>query len=179
MRKIRDLSTIAGILVGGALTCGQAQWLNYPDPQTPRTKDGKPNLTAPAPLLNGRPDLSGVWQGERTSERELARVLGNEFNALQIDPQDFTKEVLDVFWGLRPEQVPLTAEGAAAEKRLVATPDQWPHTQCLPAGIPGDLFVLSLKILQTPREIVMATEIGSPLRQIYTDGRVLPKHPEP
>ncbi len=28
-----------------------AQWVNYPDPRTPRTADGKPNLTAPAPRL--------------------------------------------------------------------------------------------------------------------------------
>jgi hypothetical protein len=87
--------------------------------------------------------------------------------------------VLDVFWGLKPEQEPLTHEGAAAQKRLEATPDQWPHTQRLPASIPADLFVLSVKIVQAPREIVMATEIGSPLRQIYTDGRALPKDPEP
>jgi hypothetical protein len=87
--------------------------------------------------------------------------------------------VFDVFWGLKPEHEPLTPEGAAAQKRLDATPDQWPHTQCLPASIPADLFVLSVKIVQAPREIVMATEIGSPLRQIYTDGRELPKDPEP
>lgn len=172
MNKVLAVVLAAGLPLG-------AQWLNYPDPKTPRTRDGKPNLAAPAPRLNGRPDLSGVWQAERTSGRELARVLGDNFNAVQIDPQDFTKEVLDVFWGLKPEQVPLTPEGVAASKRLEATPDQWPHTQCLPAGIPGDLFVLSLKILQTAREIVMVTEIGSPVRQIYTDGRALPKDPDP
>jgi hypothetical protein len=156
-----------------------AQWQNYRDPQTPRTHDGKPNLAAPAPRLNGRPDLSGVWQGERTPPRELARVLGDQFNEIQIDPQDFTKEAFDVFWGMKPEQEPLTPEGAAAQKRLEATPDQWPHTQCLPASVPADQFVLSFKIFQAPREIVIATEIGSPLRQIYTDGRVLPKDPDP
>ena len=31
---------------------------------TPRTRDGKPNLAAPAPRAKGRPDLSGVWQVE-------------------------------------------------------------------------------------------------------------------
>jgi len=38
-----------------------AQWLDHPDPRIPRTKDGKPNLTAPAPRVNGKPDLSGLW----------------------------------------------------------------------------------------------------------------------
>jgi hypothetical protein len=156
-----------------------AQWHDYRDPHTSRTRDGKPNLTAPAPRLNGKPDLSGVWQAERTSTAELARVLGEDFNATQIDPQDFTRQALDVFWGLKPEQVPLTRAGAAAQKRLEASPEKWPHTQCTPASVPADMFVLSLKIFRTAREIVMASEIGSPLRQIYTDGRALPKDPEP
>src|SRR5262245_15574624 len=39
-----------------------AQWLDHPTPGTPRTADGKPDLTAPAPrTADGKPDLSGVW----------------------------------------------------------------------------------------------------------------------
>ena len=63
-----------------------AQWLNYRDPRIPRTKDGSPNLAAAAPRGHGKPDLSGVWQAERTPERELAGVLGDNFVRLQIDP---------------------------------------------------------------------------------------------
>lgn len=29
--------------------CANAQWLNHRDPRTPRMKDGKADLTAPAP----------------------------------------------------------------------------------------------------------------------------------
>jgi hypothetical protein len=91
-----DRSTMIGILFAGALACAHAQWLNHPDPRTPRTKDGKPNLTAPAPRLNGHPDLSGLWQAERTPEREYTSVLGNDFAALQIDLHDINKNVLNV-----------------------------------------------------------------------------------
>jgi hypothetical protein len=39
-----------------------AQWLNHPTPNIPRTPNGKPNLAAPAPRgADGHPDLSGVW----------------------------------------------------------------------------------------------------------------------
>ena len=39
-----------------------AQWINYPTPGVPKGRDGRPDLTAPAPRIGGKPDLSGVWQ---------------------------------------------------------------------------------------------------------------------
>ena len=42
-----------------------AQWLNHPTPNIPRTADGTPNLAAPAPRVDGHPDLAGVWTARR------------------------------------------------------------------------------------------------------------------
>ena len=40
----------------------RAQWLHRPTPGIPRTKDGKADLSAPAPrLADGKPDLGGIW----------------------------------------------------------------------------------------------------------------------
>jgi hypothetical protein len=72
---VRTISIVAA-LVTAALVCIEAQSLNYRDPSIPRTIDGRPNLSAPAPRLNGKPDLSGVWQAERTPVSEFVRVLG-------------------------------------------------------------------------------------------------------
>ena len=51
------------LLVAVAATCN-AQWLNQPTPNIPRTADGRPDLTAAPPrTADGHPDLSGNWQG--------------------------------------------------------------------------------------------------------------------
>jgi len=163
----------------GAVTYSPAQWLKYPDARTPRTKDGKPNLTAPAPRLNGKPDLSGLWQAEKTPEHEYERVLGKGFTALQVDTHDITKHVLNVFWGMKPEEEPLRPEAALILKRRQENPLEYPHTQCLPGSIPLALLVFTFKMIHTPLEIVMLSETADPPRQIHTDGRPLPKDPDP
>src|SRR6059036_2865051 len=115
LRAMRNLTLIIGIMLAGAFTYAHAQWVNYPDARIPRTKDGKPNLTAPAPRLNGKPDVSGLWQAERRPASEYDSVLGKGFSALQVDTHDITPNVLNVFWGIRPEEEPLRPEAAAIQ----------------------------------------------------------------
>src|SRR5256886_5143819 len=176
---MRNLTSMVGIMLAGALTYAHAQWVNYPDARIPRTKDGKPNLTAPAPRVNGKPDVSGLWQAERTPESEYDSVLGKGFTALQVDTHDITKYVLNVFWGMKAEEEPLRPEAASILKHRQVSPLEYPHTQCLPGGIPLALLVFTFKIIQTPHEIVMLSETADPPRQIHTDGRPLPKDPNP
>lgn len=133
--------------------------------------------TPPAPRLNGKPDLSGVWQAERSPVSEIAGVLGSDFTNLQVDINDVGKYYIDVFWGLKPDEEPLKPEALPILKQRARLPD--PTSRCLPAGIPGGLFIYAFKMIQTPREIVVLPESGDPPRQIYLDGRSLPANPQP
>ncbi|MEI4878577.1 hypothetical protein, partial [Klebsiella pneumoniae] len=78
------------------------------------------------------------------------RVLGADFDKLQVDSQDITKYVLDVFWGLRPEEEPLRPEAAEIVKQRRGLLS--PVAQCLPPGIPLSTFVYAFKLVQAPQE---------------------------
>ncbi len=150
------------LLALAALPSGQAQ--EYRDPQIPRTRDGKP-------------DLSGVWEADRTPVSEFVRVLGNNFVGEQVDLNDLTKEAIDVFWGVKSENEPLQPAGAAIVKQRETMTS--PSSRCLPMGVPASLFVYGFKMVQAPRELVILPGDGDPPRQIHTDGRALPKDIEP
>jgi hypothetical protein len=176
MSNARFASAIA---VSGLLAPSYAQWL-HPEPRTPRTRDGKAVLTAPAPRLNGKPDLFGVWQATRPTLDALRSYTGGSDPDplhLQIDQFDAADIHRNVFFGMKREDEPLKPEAIAIlSKRRNEQP---PQVRCLPQGIPGIMLVYAFKIVQTPRELIMIGESPDPPRQIYLDGRSLPKDPDP
>ena len=89
-----ELSVVIVLLAGGL----SAQWVSYPAPGTPRTRDGKPNLTAPAPRAsNGKPDLSGLWHVQPTGVAEMKRLFGDDLIKAAEDVADtFTRIALAV-----------------------------------------------------------------------------------
>src|SRR5690242_15700337 len=89
----------------------QAQWLNYSDPETPRTKDGKVNLAAAVPHdSKGKPDLSGVWQAEGAPISELMKILPAGVNGLGEDPPPLS--FFNVLAAYKPEESPLRPQFA-------------------------------------------------------------------
>jgi hypothetical protein len=172
-------SSIVAVLITAALACAEAQWLNHRDPRIPRTQDGRPNLSAPAPRLNGMPDLSGVWQAERTPASEFVRVLGPGLLKIQPDVNDVTKHVINVFWDVKPGEEPLRPEAAAFIEQRKKSGRDFQTAYCLPSSIPAAMLILNFKMIQAPGEIVVLSGNGDPPRQIYIDGRSLPKDPVP
>src|SRR5689334_4770382 len=96
------LIRIAIVLLSTSV-CANAQW-NAPIPGAPRTPDGKVNMTGPVPRVNGKPDLSGIWQVEGEP-----RAPGGLFGLGESTNSKYFRNILSDFPG---GQEPLTPEGA-------------------------------------------------------------------
>jgi hypothetical protein len=168
------------LLSTGASTGVHAQWLNYPTPGTPRSRDGKPNLAAPSPrAANGKPDLSGVWLHQPTSLAEMKRLFGGLIDAavkvsvpgMEVDT--VSKYGINILLDFKPEEAPMRP---AAADVLGRAPGADATNGCLPLGIPlSGLVSEPNKIVQSARMIVILYESDGTHRQIYTDGRGLPR----
>jgi hypothetical protein len=135
-----------------------AQWLNYPTPGTPRLSNGKPNLAAPTPRTSeGKPDLSGIWGGPGAGsyDRNIARDLS-------------------------PRDIQPWAE-AVYQQRVLDVGKDAPRANCLPDPFVYYHMVDVARIVQTPGLIVMLYQgtTNGVHRTIFTDGRPLPKDPNP
>jgi len=161
-----------GMIVVGACACAHAQWLNELTPGAPRTPDGKVNMTGPAPRVNGKPDLSGVWQVEAEP-----RAPGGLFGLGESPNSKYFRDILSDF--ARGEE-PLTPKGAEILRRNTQPGVVGPNLKCLPDGVPhADLLPEPFKIIQAPGQIVMLYEVLTIFRQVFTDGRKLPPDPSP
>lgn len=183
---MRGSKTKFTILLAGALACAQAQWLNHPSPGTPRTRDGKADLSAKTPRApNGKPDLSGVWQTEFSPPGEVERIVGGDIIPFVVpgdDPRIFSKYFFNILADFKPEEAPMRPETAEIFlNRVKAGSADSPTIHCLPTGLPAAdiLNYAPFKIIQAPNVIVMIYEIDNTHRQIHTDGRKLPVDPQP
>jgi hypothetical protein len=136
-----------------------AQWLKLPDKSIPRTKDGKPDLTAPTPRkADGKPDLSGIW----------------------IVPGP--KYLQNLAADLQPGDVPMQPWAAALTKERMTGKhaSEESDANCLPQGVPKiNVTPVPFKIVQNSDEVFILYEAFGIYRQIFMDGRALPKDPNP
>src|SRR6516225_253194 len=124
---------LIGISLLAVCLSGQAQWLNNPTAGAPRTPDGKVNMTGPVPHVNGKPDLSGIWQviGE-------PRTPGALFGIGESTNSRYFRDILADF---KRGEEPLTPEGAEMLRRNAQPGVVGPNLRCMPDGVPhGDLL---------------------------------------
>jgi hypothetical protein len=165
-------------------SAGRAQWINFREPAVPRTRDGKADMTAPAPkTADGKPDLSGVWMHEVTTVAEMKRLFGSRIEeALKVDAPGMEIGTQHRYSGnilldVKPEDSPMRPE-AVEQMRSNQAVNQLADA-CTPGrsmGFPlADLVSEPIQIVQAPRRTMILYEAGNFYRQIHTDGRVLPK----
>jgi hypothetical protein len=134
----------------------QAQW-EYRAAGIPRTADGKPNLSAPAPKTAwGTIDFSGVWQTDSKYNLNLAADL----------PKD---------------AVPMTPWAQALyDERQRTNGATDPEGFCLPPGIPRVNGVpFPVKIVQTPAVAIVLYETRTTFRQVFLDNHKVIRDPNP
>ena len=149
-----------------------AQWIDYPTKGIPRTPDGKPNLSAPAPrAADGKPDLSGMWDPD--------------YSPPVVPPGTVITTSLGPFFSLQSRRanaapIPMTpwAEAIFQERDRTFGVDR-PASHCLPHSIPDAMLIDNFKIIQDPGLTLILYEEFARFRQIFTDGRGLPKEMNP
>ena len=147
--------TIASVFLASASAFGQ--WLSYPTPGVPRLPDGKVNLSAPAPKnADGKPDFSGVWLTRGGYTGNIAK-------------------------DLKPGEVSFQPWAEALYKHRQDTMGKDdPQAYCVLSGVPRENVVpYPFKILHTKGMVVILYEALHSYRQIFMDGRALPKDPNP
>jgi hypothetical protein len=168
-KPTRTFALVASLVVLPASL--YAQWVTYPTAGVPRTRDGKPDMNAPAPrTADGNPDFSGIWLAERT---RLCPPEG-------CDDMQISFQFLDIGWrvpGGLPYQ-PWAADLVKTRRAELRKDD--PQSRCLPTGIVRmSTDPLYRKIVQTPGLLLILNERNASYRQIFLDGRPLPADPQP
>lgn len=162
-----------------------AQWLNYPQPGVPRLPNGKVDLSAKAPRTrDGRPDLSGVWQTELETAEMIASRSKDEAAKLVVpgdDPTTFSRYFFNILSDFTADNAPMRPATREYMKTIGERKAGNPSGLCLPHGLPqADLMSYApFKIVQTPGMIAVLYELDNNFRQIYVDGRTLPKDLNP
>ena len=185
--RLRFPSLPLVLLLAGSVTCADDQWLFYHEKDTPM-KDGKPDLFAKTPrAADGHPDLSGVWAVEHSAPGEIERLYGAaEANGPQAtagdDIRDMNKYFLNLFVDYKRGEEPIRPEWRVheAKVRQSGVNQSYSTLHCLPYPMPTKYFnIRPFKLMQTPRELGMYSEMDGNFRWIHLDGRPLPEDPFP
>jgi hypothetical protein len=141
-------------------------------------KDGRPNLSAPAPrATNGKPDLTGVWMHETFSLEQMKKFYGPAADEeANIGMEIFTvhKYGLNALLDAKPGEQVMTAAGQAAFKRRQQNRNLKDVCHSRYGWPVLSLLSEPFKIVQARQETMIVYEIDNQHRQVFTDDRKFP-----
>ena len=174
-----------------------AQWPKYKEAGVPRDAEGRMLMDSRTPRTpDGKPDLSGDWMradrdplpqelaGVVTARGETSRSGVAAERTTPAFPPDPNSPPLATFFDIGANVqggLPFIPSAAELKKSRMATSDKDnPDANCMPMGITQfHMQPQPRKIVQTPNLIVILYEANYGVRYIYTDGRSLPPQGEP
>jgi hypothetical protein len=160
---MRIASAAAATISLALATQASAQWQKVPDKNVP-IEAGKPNLAARAPRVDRHtPDLSGVWQPDADPNGKPGG----------LEQLVWPRYFVDITVDYKPGEVVLQPQADEIfEGRLKSEGRDSPAAHCKPVGPPElNSVPLPLKIVQTPKLIVILYEHETYSRQVFLDGR--------
>ena len=181
-----DRANRIGVLFAGVVFCAHAQWLNYPTPGTPRTPDGKPNLSArrrappmESPIFPG----SGGPSLRRLAKTSACSAAVGDFAVPGDDPRTFSEVFPKHPGGLqtrRNAHAPRGRRTVPEELRRGGERKVPRRAVCRKVSRAPISSPMLLSKSSKPRgSIAVLYEVDNTHRQIYTDGRKLPVDPQP
>ena len=176
------MKPVVKILAGAAFCAAlsmtvSAQWQDYRVSPVPLTPDGKPDLNGPVPRMSdGKPDLSGTWRGYNPAAGRRGAPPPPPAPAGTPPTANFR----DIQMGF-PGGLPLTPYAKdLLDKHVARNSKDNPEASCLPMGnMQFWTQGFPRKFVHTPKLLVVLYEASAGLRQIYIDGRPLPKQGDP
>jgi hypothetical protein len=156
---------VLALLISAALASGQtapSQW-----GQGTSSPVHNEHASAPAP----KHDISGTWDpGDNGIGQLGARAMPEDGNPQHQPP--YTPEGREALNQAKPSN---------GLRSVLPADTNDPVVTCDPQGVPReDLYEMrTTQILQTPEKILLLYTFGKIWRVIWTDGRELPKDPEP
>src|SRR5437764_5553202 len=177
-------AAVAAFAFAAATMPASAQWDKRTNPNVPRLANGQVNLDAPTPkAADGHPDLSGLWTRAPGDGRGGRGRAGAPAPTPPPPPPPGTPPIA-TFGNLgtnMPDGLPLTPWGNELLKQRVALQSKEnPDANCMPMGFTQfHQQPQPREIIQLKDKLLILYEANYGLRQIYTDGRALPKQGDP
>jgi hypothetical protein len=181
-RLLKSVVVLAALLASSSIAVAQTYGTEGYSPGAWKPDELPKELSKPKPF--NAHDLSGVWSTPTTPgyfERHSLNDKWRDIKDRKVPPQmrsDATPPPMTEWGKAKFEANKVSYGPRAVEPEL----NNDPVSQCEPLGYPRDLWEANLRpfeFIQTPDRVLQHMQYHDTWRTIWTDGRALPKDPDP